>query len=183
MRLLTAIPGSVLWLLETRVFVKDNLRWEAHQRGVDPARLIFTAPVALPQFLALNRLADLFLDTLPYNAHTTANDALFAGLPVLTCVGTTFAGRVAGSLLHAIGLPELATSSLHEYEQMALKLARTPGLLAELRQKLALNRETMPLFDMARYTRNLEKAYKQMWQIWRDGGEPRPFALGAAGEH
>ena len=182
MRLLTAVPGSVLWLLETRDFVKDNLRREAHQRGVDPARLVFAAPVALPQFLALNRLADMFLDTLPYNAHTTANDALFAGLPVLTCVGTTFTGRVAGSLLHAIGLPELATSSLHEYEQMALKLARTPGLLAELRQKLALNRETMPLFDMARYTHDLEKAYKQMWRIWRDGAEPRPFALGAAGE-
>ena len=178
MRLLLAVSGSVLWLLEERSFVKENLRREAARRGVDPDRLVFAAPAPLPKFLALNRLADLFLDTLPYNAHTTANDALWTGLPVLTCAGPTFAGRVAGSLLCAIGLPELVTSSLHDYEQLALKLARTPSLMAELRRRLARNRATMPLFDMARYTRDLEAAYGKMWDIWKTGDRPRPFAVG-----
>jgi predicted O-linked N-acetylglucosamine transferase (SPINDLY family) len=179
MRLLKAVPDSVLWLLEARSFVRENLRREAAHRGVGPERLIFAAPAPLPEFLALNRLADLFLDTLPYNAHTTANDALWAGLPVLTCVGSTFAGRVAGSLLRAIRLPELVTSSIDDYEQLALKLARTPSFLAELRQRLNRHRETMPLFDMARYTQSLEDAYRGMWDIWLKGGVPRPFSVGA----
>ncbi len=121
MRLLTAIQGSVLWLLETNVLVKDNLRAEAVKRGVDPNRLIFAPRQPSPEHLARHRLADLFLDTLPYNAHTTASDALWAGLPVLTCSGDTFAGRVAGSLLHAVGLPELITFSLDAYEAMGLR--------------------------------------------------------------
>jgi len=180
MRLLLAVPGSVLWLLEGRTFVKENLWREAARRGVTPDRLVFTTPTPLPEFLALNSLADLFLDTLPYNAHTTANDALWAGLPVLTCAGSTFAGRVAGSLLRAVGLPELVTSSPHDYEQLALKLARTPGLVTKLRERLARQRATPPLFDMARYTRDLEDAYRKMWDILRQGLPPRPFAVGAA---
>jgi len=177
MRLLDAVPGSVLWLLEGWSVVKDNLRREARERGIVPERLIFTPPVALPDFLARLRLADLFLDTLPYNAHTTANDALWAGLPVLTCAGATFAGRVAGSLLRTIGLPELATSSLGDYERLALRLAQTASLLLGFRERLAQNRSTMPLFAMARYTRDIEAAYAEMWEIWRRGEEPRPFAV------
>lgn len=175
MRLLDAVPGSVLWLLEGWSVVKDNLRREARERGIAPERLAFTPPVPLPAFLARLRLADLFLDTLPYNAHTTANDALWAGLPVLTCAGTTFAGRVAGSLLRTIGLPELVTSSLGDYERLALQLARTPGLLLGFRERLAQNRSSMPLFDMVRYTHDVEAAYREMWEVWRRGEEPRPF--------
>lgn len=177
MRLLNAVPGSVLWLLESREFVKDNLRREAQRRGVAADRLVFMPPLPLPEFLARFGLADLFIDTLPYNAHTTANDALWCGLPVLTCVGTTFAGRVAGSLLQAIGLPELVTNSLEEYEQLALRLATEPSLLAEIRAKLARNRPTAPLFDMARFTRAIEAAYRRMWERWCSGKEPQAFAL------
>jgi predicted O-linked N-acetylglucosamine transferase (SPINDLY family) len=180
MRLLHAVPGSVLWLLEGWSIVQDNLRREAQQRGIDPMRLVFSSPVPQPEFLARLRLADLFLDTLPYNAHTTANDALWAGLPVLTCVGSTFAGRVAGSLLRALGLPELLTSSLEAYEGLALELAQHPNHLQQLREKLARNRTIMPLFDMARYTRAIEAAYMQMWEIWRRGEAPRAFATNEA---
>lgn len=177
MRLLHAIPGSVLWLLENTPSVQDNLRAEAHRRGIGSERLVFTPAIPLADFLARLRLADLFLDTLPYNAHTTANDALWAGLPVLTCAGATFAGRVAGSQLRALGLPELVTSSLDEYEMMAIRLARTPALLDELRRRLAQNRSSSPLFDMAQYTRGLEAAYSRMFEIWCRGEEPRPFAV------
>ena len=174
MRLLHAVPGSVLWLLESREFVKDNLRREAQHRRVSPERLIFMEPLPLPEFLARLGRADLFLDTLPYNAHTTANDALWCGLPVLTCAGATFAGRVAGSLLHAIGLPELVTSSLEDYERLALRLAMEPPLLSEFRARLA---HTAPLFDMARYTREIEAAYRHMWECWCSGKKPKAFAF------
>ena len=177
MRLLQAIPGSVLWLLEGWSMVRDNLRREAHERGVDPDRVVFTSPVPLPEFLGRLRLADLFLDTLPYNAHTTANDALWAGLPVLTCAGTTFAGRVAGSQLRTIGLPELVTSSVEEYESLALQLARTPARLDELRRRLGQNRLTTPLFDMARFARHIESAFKRMWERWLRGEDPVSFAV------
>ena len=160
MRLLLAAPGSVLWLLEANALVKDNLREEARQRGVDPDRLIFAPKLPSPEHLARHRLADLFLDTLPYNAHTTASDALWAGLPVLTCAGETFAGRVAGSLLHAVGLPELVTTSLEEYEGLARKLSCgdpevcCSGFVTSFwAQRLA-----SPLFDSARYARNFEAA-------------------------
>ena len=181
MRLLQGVPGSVLWLLEWRPSVQDNLRREARERGVEAERLVFSRPVPLAEFLAMIRLADLFLDTLPYNAHTTANDALWAGLPVLTCVGATFAGRVAGSMLCAVGLPELVTWSLEEYERLALALARTPPMLQELRARLALDRSTMPLFDMARYTRDIETAYMQMWQAWCRGEAAKPFVVAGSG--
>jgi protein O-GlcNAc transferase len=172
MRLLRAVPASVLWLLEANVLVKENLRREAADRGVAAERLIFAPRMAMPDYLARLRLADLFLDTLPYNAGATANDALWVGLPVLTCAGATYVGRMAGALLTAVGLPELIATSLDEYEAIALRLATQPSLLAGLRQKLARNRSTMPLFDIARFTRDLEAAYTQMWEIWRSRRPP-----------
>ena len=178
MRLLGALLGSVLWLLEARESVKDNLRREAQRRGVTADRLVFMPPLPLPEFLARLGLADLFVDTLPYNAHTTANDALWCGLPVLTCAGRTFAGRVAGSLLGALGLPELVTSSIEEYERLALRLATEPPLLGEIRATLSRHRSAAPLFDMARFTRDIESAYRIMWERWRAGEEPQAFAVG-----
>ena len=163
MRLLNAAPGSVLWLKGTNDKTVANLRRHAERAGVDPRRLIFAPWLSSPEHLAAHRLADLFLDTLPFNAHTTASDALWAGLPILTCSGEAFASRVAGSLLHAAGLPELVTTSLEEYEQLALTLAREPARLAELRSRLAAGRETAPLFDGVRYVRNLEVLYRKMW--------------------
>jgi len=177
MRLLTAIPQSVLWLLDTNELVKENLRREALKYGVEPGRLVFAPRQASPEHLARHRLADLFLDTLPYNAHTTASDALWAGLPVLTCAGDTFAGRVAGSLLQAVGLPELVTFSPAAYEAMGLRLARDPVLLQSLRHKLLGNRLSAPLFDIARYTRHFEAALTQMWERWANGHEPESFAV------
>jgi protein O-GlcNAc transferase len=177
MRLLTAIPGSVLWLLDMNDLVKGNLRAEALRRGVDPSRLVFAPRQPSPEHLARHRLADLFLDTLPYNEHTTASDALWAGLPVLTCAGDTFAGRVAGSLLQSVGLPELITFSPAAYEAMGLRLAREPELLEAMQHKLLGNRLTAPLFDIARYTRDFEAALTWMWEIWANGQEPAGFAV------
>ncbi|HUB63100.1 MAG TPA: tetratricopeptide repeat protein [Methylocella sp.] len=177
MRLLTAIPKSVLWLLDANELVKVNLRREAVKRGVDPGRLVFALRQSSPEHLARHRLADLFLDTLPYNAHTTASDALWAGLPVLTCAGDSFAGRVAGSLLLAVGLPELITYSSAAYEAMALRLARDPALLQGIRHKLLGNRLTAPLFDIGSYTRYFEAALTQMWEAWANGHEPKSFAV------
>jgi predicted O-linked N-acetylglucosamine transferase (SPINDLY family) len=177
MRLLAQVPGSVLWQLQVEPEAAENLRREAQARGVDPARLVFAQPLAQPGHLARQALADLFLDTLPVNAHTTASDALWAGLPVLTCAGTTFIGRVAGSLLTAVGLPELITASLEDYEALALALARDPARLAALRQRLAANRLTSPLFDIARFSRNLEAAYTQMYERRLAGEAPAAFAV------
>jgi protein O-GlcNAc transferase len=177
MRLLKAVPCSVLWLLETNQLVKCNLRSEAERRGVDPDRLIFAPIVPSADHLARHQNADLFLDTLPCNAHTTASDALWAGLPVLTCAGNTFAGRVAGSLLTAVGLPELVTASLEEYERTALALARDARRLSELRTALQRNRDTSSLFDLPRMTRNIERAYLRMWERWCAGEGPVAFSL------
>lgn len=177
MRLLKAIPDSVLWLLDANDLAKQNLRREAAARGVEPSRLIFAPRLPSPEHLARHRVADLFLDTLPYNAHTTASDALWAGLPVLTCAGGTFAGRVAGSLLHAAGLPELITHSLSGYESLALKLAREPSLLQGIRMRLLENRLKAPLFDIAQFTRHYEVALIRMWENWANGGEPQAFAI------
>lgn len=179
MRLLEAIPGSALWLLESNELVKDNLLRSAAERSVDPSRLVFAPKRPSPEHLARHRLADLFLDTLPYNAHTTASDALWAGLPVLTCMGETFAGRVAGSLLHAVGLPELVTQSLSDYEALALRLAREPRLLDGLRHKLNANRLNTPLFDCVTYTRHFESALTRMWEAWAKGEPPRSFVVEA----
>ena len=169
MRLLKAVSGSVLWLLEVNRAIKDNLRREAAACGVDPDRLIFAPRLPLSDHLARHRLADLYLDALPYNGHTTVSDALWAELPVLTCAGETFAGRVAGSLLTALNLPELITHSLSDYEATALRLARTPLELHAIQDKIRRNRTTAPLFDIGRYTGNLERAYMEMWTQWCAG--------------
>jgi protein O-GlcNAc transferase len=177
MRLLNAVPSSVLWLLDDNPWARTNLAREATARGVAPERIIFAPRMPHPDHLARQRLADLFLDTLPYNAHTTASDALWAGLPIVTCAGETFAGRVAGSLLRAIGLSELVTSSLEEYEVLALRLARDGDLLAALRARLARNKWTHPLFDTERVARNIEAAYRQMWKTWRAGRPLKAFCV------
>ena len=156
MRLLRQLPDSVLWLLETSAAAVHNLRREAGLRGIGVERLIFAPRVPLVDHLARHAAADLFVDTLPYNAHTTANDALFSGLPVLTCAGETFASRVSASQLNAIGLPELVTHDLEAYEALALALARQPELLAGYRARLRKNREAGNLFDVRAYTRALE---------------------------
>ena len=159
MRLLRAVPHSVLWLVEEQGGASTRLQAAAAARGVDPARLVFAPRRKLPEHLARHRLADLFLDTLPYNAHATASFSLQAGVPLVTCRGESFAGRVATSLLHGVGLPELSVESLEDYEALALKLARDPAALQALRERLEQNRATQPLFDTARFTRNLEAAY------------------------
>jgi protein O-GlcNAc transferase len=167
MDLLKAIPGSVLWLLEWNRFVADNLRREAVNWGVAAERLVFAPLKPMPEHLARHGLADLFLDTLPCNAHTTASDALWVGCPVLTLPGQTFASRVAGSLLRAIGLPELITTSLDDYRALTLRLAQDADLLAQLRTRLEANRKTSPLFDGRQFARNIEKAFAAMWETWK----------------
>ena len=179
MRLLAAVPGSVLWLLGNNSSMEGNLRREARARGINPESLIFAPRLTLPEHLARHRLADLFLDNYPCNAHTTTSDALWAGLPVLTCAGRSFASRVAGSLLHAIGLPELVTDTLEEYEALALKLATEPERLHQIKQKLQHNRLNTPLFDCDRFRRHIEAAYTQMWSRWQSGEEPKAFAVKA----
>ncbi len=175
MRLLGKVEGSVLWLLSTNEAGVRNLRREAEIAGIDPARLIFAARARPADHLARHRLADLFLDTLPYNAHTTASDALWAGLPLITHKGTSFAGRVAASLLTAIGLPELITHSLADYEALALKLATDGAALAGIKERLARNRGTYPLFDTARATRHIESAFTTMVERHRRGEAPESF--------
>jgi protein O-GlcNAc transferase len=164
MRLLQRVEGSILWILEPNAEALANLRREAKTRGIPHDRVVLAKRAPLEDHLARHRLADLFLDTLPCCAHTTASDALWAGLPVLTCAGGTFAGRVAASLLQAVGMPELITHSLGEYEAAALRLANDPKELATLRAKLAVNRTNAPLFDTAATCRHLEAAYIGMHQ-------------------
>jgi len=178
MRLLGQVEGSVLWLSAGNAHAPKNLCREAQARGIAADRLVFAPRVPLNEdHLARVRLADLFLDTLYYNAHTTAADALWAGVPVLTRPGATFASRVAGSLLNAVGLPELITASLADYEALAVALARDPQRLAAVRQKLARNRDAGPLFDTRRFTRHIEAAYTTMWQRAERGERPQSFAV------
>ena len=179
MRLLRGIPNSVLWLLEVSATASGNLRREAEARGVSPQRLVFAPRTEVSEHLARHRCADLLLDTYYYNAHTTASDALWSGVPVLTCPGAAFAARVAASLLTAVGLPELITHSHDEYEAMALDLATHPDRLAAIRRKLALNRTTQPLFDTARYARYLEQAYVRMHERHRAGLPPDHIVIDA----
>ena len=177
MRLLARLPGSVVWLLADNAAAQRNLREAARSCGMDPQRLVFAPRLPHAEHLARYGAADLFLDTLPCNAHTTASDALWAGLPVLTAAGTTFAGRVAGSLLHAAGLPELITNSLEEYERLALRLASEPGLLPQYKAKLEANRTAVSLFDTDRFRRNMESAYLAMWERRHRGLQPAPFEV------
>ena len=179
LRLLAAVPGSVLWLVKGSEDASANLRAQAQQAGIDPARLVFAERTRFDQYLARYTLADLFLDTLPYNALATASDALWAGLPVLTCTGQTYVGRGATSIVRAPGLPELATSTLAEYEALALRLATHPAELAALRLRLQQNRATCPLHDTPAYTRHLEAAYTRMAQRWQSGQPPQSFDVPA----
>jgi predicted O-linked N-acetylglucosamine transferase (SPINDLY family) len=164
MRLLQAVCGSVLWLKQPAADARANLEREAAARGIDPARLVYAGTVPLDMHLARHANADLFLDTLPYNAHATACDALGAGLPVLTCKGQAFAGRVAASLLTAAGLSELVSENLADYEARALELAQGPAHLKQLKEKLARNLRSAPLFDADGFQRDIEAAYITMWE-------------------
>jgi predicted O-linked N-acetylglucosamine transferase (SPINDLY family) len=177
MRLLRAVGGSVLWLYAPNRLAPVNLRKEAQARGIDPARVVFAPPADLPDHLVRHRLADLFLDTLPYNAHTTASDSLWAGVPLVTCLGQTFAGRVAASLLHAVGLAELVAQDLQGYEALALQLAKAPSRLQAIRERLDRTRHTLPLFDTDRFRRHIERAYITMVETWRRGEEPHCFSV------
>jgi predicted O-linked N-acetylglucosamine transferase (SPINDLY family) len=177
MRLLLAVPGSVLWLLQGDPLQMENLIRETGRRGVAPARLVFAPKLPHAEHLARYRCADLFLDTFPFNAHTTASDALWAGLPLLTCSGETFVSRVAGSLLHSIDLPQLAVSDLRDYETLALRLAQHASELLALRQHLERNRLTCALFDSRRFTANLERAYQTMWQRYLDAEPPQELDI------
>jgi predicted O-linked N-acetylglucosamine transferase (SPINDLY family) len=177
MEILRGVEGSVLWLFDANEMVAQNLRREAEQRGVAAERIVFAPRKPLSEHLARHRLADLFLDTLPYNAHTTASDALWAGLPVLTCAGATFAGRVAASLLDAVGLGKMIVTSRDDYIATAVKLAKEPEALHEIRERLAAHRLAHPLFDTARFTRHIESAYDMMWQRYKKGKQPAGFAV------
>jgi len=179
MRLLHQIEGSVLWILDSNASAAQNLRVEAEHRGIARERLVFAPKVQHAEHLARHRLADLFLDTVPCGAHTTASDALWTGLPMLTCMGDSFAGRVGASLLNAVGLKDLVTQSLPEYERRALALARDPRALPRLKAELEKNRDTSPLFDTARFTRHLEAAYLKMWDHHAAGQQPASFSVDA----
>ena len=166
-RILEAVEGSVLWLLEDNATAGINLRKEAQNRGIDPNRLVFAKRMKLPEHLARHRVADLFIDTLPCNAHTTASDALWAGLPVLTCMGESFASRVAASLLNAIELTELITTTQEQYEAKAIELATNPAKLKAIKDKLERNRLTTALFDTPRFTKHIEAAFTQMYERYQ----------------
>jgi predicted O-linked N-acetylglucosamine transferase (SPINDLY family) len=181
MRILKQVDGSVLWLLESANPYAVNLRREAEARGVDAGRLVFAPDLPTDEHLARLKLADLFLDGLPYNAHTTGSDALWAGVPLITQKGTTFPGRVGASLLAAAGLPELVTESSEEFEALAVRLASNPDLVKELRTRLAGNRDQNSLFDTDRFRTAIEAAYTQMWQRWLAGEKPSGFCVQAEG--
>jgi predicted O-linked N-acetylglucosamine transferase (SPINDLY family) len=171
-RILQSVEGSVLWLFEENKTASANLRKEAQKRGLAPESLVFALKMELPEHLARHKLADLFIDTLPCNAHTTASDALWAGLPVLTCMGESFASRVAASLLNAIEMPELITSSLEEYEELAIALGNDHQRVLALKQKLELNKLTTPLFDSSLFTKDIENLYVNMSQISQSHMDP-----------
>jgi len=176
-RLLKNVPSSVLWLLESNALFAQNLRRETAQAGVDPARLVFAPQIEYSAHISRLALGDLFLDSLPYNAHTTASDALWAGLPLLTCRGKAFPGRVAASLLRAVGLPELITDTLEEYESKALALARDHALLQSYRDRLTCDPARLALFDTACTTRQIEAAYEEMMVRWTKNMPPASFRV------
>lgn len=177
MRILQRTQNSFLWVYKGVAAAEANLKEEARKRGVDPSRLIFAGHAPQAEHLARLACADLFLDTLPCNAHTTASDALWAGLPVLTVSGGTFAGRVAGSILHAANLPELIAPDIKAYEEMAVTFAQSPEKLHAIKDKLATTRDTMPLFDTARFARHIEDAYYQAYKCYEAGLEPQNIVV------
>ena len=172
MRILNAVEGSVLFLYAENEWSRVNLVNEAGLRGIDSARLIFGGRIPNEEYLARYQVCDLFLDTFPYNAGTTASDALWAGLPVLTRMGQSFASRMAASLLNAVGLPELITNTREEYEALAIELVLNPNKLADIKLKLANNLFTTPLFDTPLFTKNLEAAYIKMYERYQVDLEP-----------
>ena len=172
MSLLLKVKGSVLWLRKSNKWSEANFRKEAEKRGVNPSRLVFADRAPMDEHLARHRLADLFLDTFGFNAHTTATEALWAGLPVVTKLGKGFAARVAGSLLTAIDLPELITETEQQYEALIMNLATNPERLAAIKQKLASNRSSKPLFNTELFTKHLEAGYQQAYQHYFDGKNP-----------
>jgi predicted O-linked N-acetylglucosamine transferase (SPINDLY family) len=182
MRILGRVPGSVLWLFEDNSTAARNLKVEAEKRGIASERLIFASRLPTAEHLARHRVADLFLDTLPCNAHTTASDALWVGLPVLTQMGQSFAARVAASLNNAVGLSDLTTTTRREYEDLAVALATEPRRLAAIRVRLLENRLSCPLFDSERFARNLEEAFVRVLNLHRAGQEARHLAIGDAAE-
>ena len=177
MSILRRVPASVLWLVKPGELAEANLRKYARTCGVDPARIVFADPASMAVYLARLRLADLFLDTLVYNAHTGASDALSAGLPVLTCPGRTLATRVAASILHAAGMDDLAVRDMEAYEELAVALANRPQRLSELKLRLAKTRRTCALFDTSRFVRNLEAAYVRMHEMRLRGEAPASFKV------
>ena len=177
MRILKAVEGSVLWLFQDNSWAVENLKKEAEKQGIPADRLVFAERLPLPEHLARHRQADLFLDTFPCNAHTTTSDALWAGLPVLTLMGESFASRVAASLLNAIGLPELITFTQKEYEALAIELATNPKILVDIKLKLARNRLNAPLFDTPLFTKNLEAAYIKMMEQYQADLQPDHIAI------
>jgi predicted O-linked N-acetylglucosamine transferase (SPINDLY family) len=179
MRLLRNVQGSVLWLLSGNATAEANLRREAQRRGVDPERLVFAPRIGPEDHLARQRVADLFVDTFPCNAHVTASDALWVGLPLVTCAGKSFVSRVAASLLCAMSLEELVTNSLEEYEHRALELASNRSLLQQIREKIAQNRRTASLFDTHRFREQIESAYITMYERHRQGDRPQSFTVGS----
>lgn len=180
MRLLKAVSGSVLWLYCDNRPAEENLKREAERHGILASRLVFAKKLPLEEYRAQYGLADLFVDTLYYNAHTIGSDALWAGLPLIACTGDNFAGRVATSLLHAVGLPELVADSLESYEKLALELATNPEKLQSIKSRLAENRANCPLFDTIRYTHDIEAAYTQMWERSQKGKPPQSFEIASS---
>jgi predicted O-linked N-acetylglucosamine transferase (SPINDLY family) len=172
MRILSKVPNSVLWLRKSNSFSHINLSNEAIKRKIDPSRIIFAEKMPMPEHLARHRLADLFIDTFAFNAHTTATEALWAGLPVVTKLGQGFAARVAASLLNAVGLPELITKDEKEYENLILTLASKPRYLAKIKEKLLSNLSTHPLFDTEQYTKHLEDGFQQAYNNYYAGNPP-----------
>ena len=164
MRLLEKVENSVLWILSEDINISKNLKKEATIRGIDFNRIVFAERIKMNEHLARQKVADLFIDTFPYTGHTTASDALWVGLPVLTRIGKSFASRVSASLLNAIGLSELVTNSEKEYEDLAIELAKNPPKLKEIKNKLKNNRNTKPLFNTQIFARNMEKAYSLMYE-------------------
>ena len=181
MRLLRSVPGGVLWLVARDAAANDRLCARAKRAGIDPRRLIFAAPLPYDRHIARFQLADLFLDTIPYNGGATASDALWCGVPVVSCTGEAFASRMAASLLNAVGMPELAAGDLGAYEALALKLAKDTTSLNTLKERLRTGRSSFPLFDTAQFTRNLEAAYTHMWRRAQDGLGPATFAVNEPG--
>jgi protein O-GlcNAc transferase len=177
MRSLTKVENSVLWLRNSNQISNINMKNEAQKRNVDPSRLVFADKVPMDEHLARHRLADLFVDTFAFNAHTTATEALWAGLPVVTKTGVGFAARVAGSLLNAVGLPELVTETERGYEALILELATNPTKLAKIKEKLATNRLTQPLFNTELYTKHLESGYQQAYQNYFQGKLPQTIIV------